>query len=79
MKGDDMILLTTIAARLERAIHADVGMKGLTVLMYGWAKKKNLRLNAMLWMREKRKGEPFLTPNEVKELSEYAGYDLTKE
>ena len=74
-----MILLTTISARLERAIHADVGMKGLTTLMYGWSKKKNFNLNALLWMREKRKGVPFLTLNEVKELSEYAGYDLSKD
>ena len=79
MSKEDMILLTTISARLERAIHADVGMKGLTILMYGWSKKKNFNLNALLWMREKRNGEPFLTFNEVKELSEYAGYDLTKD
>ena len=73
------ILLTTICARLERAIHAAVGMKGLETMMYGWAKKKNFNLNALLWMREKRNGEPFLTPNELKELSEYVGYDLTKD
>ena len=33
------ILLTTLAARLERAINADVGMKGLKILIYGWKRK----------------------------------------
>ena len=77
--NEENVLLTTLCARLERTIHAAVGMKGLNILMYGWSKKKNFNLNALLWIREKRKGEPFLTLNEVKELSEYAGYDLTKD
>ena len=76
---EEYILLTILCARLERAIHADVGMKGLTILMYGWAKKKNFNLNALLWIREKRSGEPYLTLTEAKELSVYAGYDLTKD
>ena len=79
MKEENKVYITTICARLERAIHADVGMKGLTILMYGWAKKKNFNLNALLYMREKRNGEPYLTLNEAKELSAYAGYDLTKD
>ena len=79
MKEEKKILLTAICARLERAIHADVGMKGLSILMYGWAKKKNFNLNALIYMREKRNGEPYLTLNEAKELSIYAGYDLTKD
>ena len=77
--NEENILLTTICARLERAIHADVGMRGLNTMMYGWAKQKNFNLNALLWMREKRKREPILTLNELRELSEYVGYDLTKD
>ena len=38
----DVIFLTTLATRLERAIHADVGMKGLKILIYGWNKKYHL-------------------------------------
>ena len=71
------ITLTTLAARLERAIHADVGMKGLNTLLYGWARKKNWNINALFWTREKRDGEPWLSLDETKSLSEYAGYDLS--
>ena len=71
------ITLTTLAARLERAIHADVGMKGLNTLLYGWARKKNWNINALFWTREKRDGEPWLSLEETKSLSEYAGYDLS--
>ena len=53
------ITLTTLAARLERAIHCDVGMKGLRILLYGWARKKNWNINALFWTREKRDGEPW--------------------
>ena len=75
----DAVTFAQLTARLERAIHCDVGLKGLNILLYGWAKKKKFNLNALLWMREKREGEPFLTLNEAKELSDYAGYDLTKD
>lgn len=75
--NEDKITLTTLCARLERAIHADVGMKGLQTLLYGWAQKRRFNLNALLWMREQRIGEPYLTPNEVELFSLYAGYDLS--
>ncbi|MBP5758739.1 MAG: hypothetical protein J6W45_04995 [Bacteroidales bacterium] len=71
------ITLTTLAARLERAIHCDVGMKGLNTLLYGWARKKNWNINALFWTREKRDGEPWLSLEETNSLSEYAGYDLS--
>ena len=73
----DAITLTTLCARLERAIHADVGMRGLNTLLYGWARKKNWNINALFWTREKRDGEPWLSLEETKSLSEYAGYDLS--
>ena len=75
----DAIPLTTLAARLERAIHCDVGMKGLNTLLYGWARKKNWNINALFWTREKRDGEPWLSLEETKSLSEYAGYDLSQD
>ena len=72
------ITLTTLAARLEKAIHADVGMQGLNILLYGWAQKtKRPHLNATLQIREKRDGERWLSPNEVQSLSEYSGYNLS--
>lgn len=78
MKEDD-ITLTTLAARLERAIHADVGMRGLETLLYGWMKKRarhGLR-TINFAARGTYSGESYLTPNEVYEFSDYAGYDLT--
>ena len=75
----DAITLTTLAARLERAIRCDVGMKGLNTLLYGWARKKNWNINALFWTREKRDGEPWLSLEETKSLSEYAGYDLSQD
>ena len=74
----DAITLTTLAARLERAIHADVGMRGLNILLFGWIRKGNLS-HETLRTREKRDGEPWLTPYEAQSLSVYAGYDLTKD
>ena len=71
------ITFTQLTARLERAIHCDVGMKGLNTLLYGWARKKNWNINALFWTREKRDGEPWLSLEETKSLSEYAGYDLS--
>jgi len=73
----DAITLTTLCARLERAIHADVCMRGLNTLLYGWARKKNWNINALFWTREKRDGEPWLSIEEVNSFSEYAGYDLS--
>ena len=73
----DAITLTTLAARLERAIHADVGLQGLNILLYGWMKKGGVR-RSTLFMRKKSAGEEYLTPNEVRNFSSYAGYDLSK-
>ena len=73
----DAVTLVQLTARLERAIHADVGLKGLDILLYGWARKKNWNINALFWTREKRDGEPWLSLEETKSLSEYAGYDLS--
>ena len=71
------ILLTTLAARLERAIHADVGMKGLKILIYGWKKRYNLIDDYTFYNRAKEDGEAWLSLGETMSLSQYAGYDLT--
>ena len=73
----DAITLTTLAARLERAIHADVGMQGLNILLYGWMQKGGVS-RTTLFMRKKSAGEEYLTPEEVRNFSSYAGYDLSK-
>ena len=73
----DAILLTTIAARLERAIHADVGMKGLRILLYGWKAKFHLIDDYTFYNRSVEDGEPYLTMGELMSFSRYAGYDLT--
>ena len=73
----DAITLTTLAARLERAIHCDVGLQGLNILLYGWMQKGGIS-RTTLFMRKKSAGEEYLTPEEVRNFSSYAGYDLSK-
>ena len=75
----DAITLTTLAARLERAIHCDVGMNGLKTLLYGWRVKYGIIQDYTLWGRKKMDGEAWLTPKEAQSFSRYAGYDLTKD
>ena len=75
----EAITFAQLTARLERAIHADVGMKGLNILLYGWMKKRaryGLR-TINFAARGSYSGETYLTPNEAYEFSDYAGYDLT--
>ena len=76
MKKDD-ITLTTLAARLERAIHADVGMQGLKTLLYGWKMKDHIINDHTFTSRESLSGEAYLTKQEAKQFSQYCGYDLT--
>lgn len=75
----DAITLTTLAARLERAIHADVGMKGLKTLLYGWRLNNGVIERHTLYVRKQNDGEPWLTLKEAQSFSKYAGYDLTKD
>ena len=75
----DAIFLTTLAARLERAIHADVGMKGLKILIYGWKMKYHLIEYHTFYARAQDDGEAWLSLGETMSLSRYAGYDLTRD
>ena len=68
--------LTTLAARLERAIHCDVGMEGLEILLHGWIRKGGLSRDT-LRTREKRDGVAWVSFYEAQLFSNYAGYDLT--
>ena len=73
----DAIFLTTLVARLERAINADVGMRGLKILIYGWNTKYHLIEDHTFFNRAKDDGEAWLSLGETMSLSRYAGYDLT--
>ena len=70
----ERITKVELARRLGEAIHADVGLKGLNTLLCGWKQARRFSnsyrhaLNARDWL--------YVT--EVLDLSEYAGYDLTK-
>ena len=73
----DAISLTTLTARLERAIHADVGLRGLKILIYGWKRKYHVIDDYTFFNRAKEDGEAWLSLGEVMSLSRYVGYDLT--
>ena len=62
-----------LAARLERAIGAKVGMAGLNTLLYGW--KKFRKYGAKY--RHALEARDWLYRVEVIDLSDYAGSDLT--
>ena len=68
---NDRIDKTTLAANLDAALGAPVGMHGLGILLYGWTRRDpQLRINIShrSWL--------YLT--EAEALSEYAGYNLLK-
>ena len=75
----DAITLTTLAARLERAIHKDVGMEGLHTLLYGWRVKYGVIDSYTMTNRRTQAGEAYLTLSEARLFSLYAGYDLTRD
>ena len=72
------ITFPQLAARLERAIHCDVGLHGLNILLYGWITKHGRVTRALLNVRKKTDGVYWLSLQEAQSFSEYAGYDLTK-
>ena len=73
---NEKIFFTTLAARLERAIHADVGWQGLDIMLFGWRRKSGMK-QTTLFMRKKLSGEEYLTLSEAHSFSDYVGYDLT--
>ena len=75
----DAVTFAQLTARLERAIHADVGLYGLNILLYGWITKYGKVTRLVLANRKRNDGEPYLTLGEAIHFSRYAGYDLTKD
>lgn len=73
------VTFAQLTARLERAIHCDVGLKGLNILLYGWITKHGRCSRSQFADRKRREGEPYLTLREAEHFSKYAGYDLTKD
>ena len=63
-----------LVRRLERAIEAPVGSKGLNILLNGWLKHRKYGNK----YREAVNHRPWLYITEAQDLSSYAGYDLTK-
>ena len=63
-----------LLSRLELAIGAQVGIEGLNTLLYGW--KKFRKFGAKYLDALKHRDWFYIT--EVMDLSDYAGYDLTK-
>ena len=70
--------MAQLAANLEKAIHCNVGVYGLNILLYGWRRKHTAITYAVLSDRKKKHGFQFLYEDEVKIFSKYVGYDLTK-
>ena len=73
----DAVTFAQLTARLERAIHADVGLRGLNILLYGWLTKYGRCNRALLGMRKRFDGEYWLSRSEAEHFSKYCGYDLT--
>lgn len=73
------ITFAQLTARLERAIHCDVGLAGLNILLYGWITKHGRCSRLQFADRKRKSGEPYLTLGEAIHFSRYAGYDLTKD
>ena len=59
------VTFAQLTTRLERAIHADVGLKGLQILLYGWITKHGRCSRAQFAMRKKADGEYWLSPSEA--------------
>lgn len=78
--NDPKIPLSIVAQRLEKAIHADVGMRGLYILLYGWQQqriRRGFKSNIRFGNRKIECGEPYIFLSELFAFSRYAGYDLT--
>ena len=76
---EDAVTFEQLCARLERAVHCPVGMRGLNILLYGWIAKYGRTSRVTLGRRHAEDGTFWLTPDEARHFSDYAGYDLTKD
>lgn len=78
---EEKVYFNTLAGRLERTIHADVGIYGLEVLLSGWNNHRDRhgfgRINFSQRAKDDPEHERFLFVDELIGFSKYAGYDLT--
>ena len=74
----EIITLHELAANLDKALKADLGMRGLHILLYGWIKKEHKITQQTLSNRKRKHKTFFLTKTEAKAFSQYVGYDLMK-
>ena len=77
--NENKVTFAQLTARLERTINADVGLKGLKILIYGWMNFRIRHGRGMIRLRSRayyNDGEAWLTAEEVAEFSKYAGYNL---
>ena len=63
-----------LARNLDRAIEAEVGLAGLNKLIYGWLKYRKYGCK----YRNKLYNRDWMYMTEIMDLSDYAGYDLSK-
>ena len=75
----DAVTFAQLTARLERAIHTDVGLQGLNILLYGWITKHGKVTRTILNLRKRADGEFWLSLGEAEHFSQYVGYDLAKD
>ena len=71
------VTFAQLSARLDRAIHAETGLRGLNILLYGWIAKHGRCSRPQFAMRKKKDGVYWLTGAEAEHFSRYCGYDLT--
>ena len=57
------VTFAQLTARLERAIHADVGEHGLNILLYGWITKHGKVTRPILNLRKRADGQFVLAGN----------------
>ena len=81
MKDEKKIPASTLIKRLSQRLHYPVTNAHLAVLVHGWSKKHPTQapLFSTLRVRKKREGYLWFNPQEVRDLSVYAGYDLTED
>ena len=81
MKQSKKIPLDILIERLGKRLDYPVTNAHLAVLIHGWHKKHPDQAPCFetLRIRKKRDGVTWFTQQEVRDLSDYAGYDLTSD
>ena len=79
MNPEKKIAQAVLIERLGKRLNYPITNAHFAVLVHGWSRKhpEQAPLFATLRNRKKREGYLWFSPNEVRNLSAYAGYDLT--